>query len=144
MKEPNLTSLLRAWIPRPASPELHEKLFPRKEPTKAPARTSLRDNWNWLAPAALCAITVLLATNERSHLAGRIGAMDTNLFFASMTLNSMASSDSNVRSNFTLTKADLNLERNVWREASFESTNHAQTRSSMHSLPYRQTNSLQR
>jgi hypothetical protein len=88
---------------------------------------------------------MLVILGGQTHLQGPLGRPDTNLFFASITMNSVTSLNSAVsNSEFNLSKVDLNLEQNVWRMATFESTNLGETPSSMDSLPSGRTNSLMR
>lgn len=143
MNEPTqLETQLRSWTPRHPSPELREKLFPVE--TALMKKASL-GSWKWLVPATACALSLLVALGGRPHSQVYLGGADTNLFFASITMNGMTSTDaSSTQADFALSKRDLNLEQNVWRTASFDSTNLAQTRSSMGSLPVGKTNSLTR
>jgi hypothetical protein len=83
---------------------------------------------------------MLVILGSHSHSQSRMG--DTNLFFASMTVTSVPSLNFESSSVFALTKHDLNLEQNVWREAILESTNRGQSPSSKRSSPARKTNSL--
>ncbi|MEP6663659.1 MAG: hypothetical protein ABJC04_08340 [Verrucomicrobiota bacterium] len=139
MKEPDWEELLRNWTPRRASSSLREKLF---SPQTADRPVPARFHWNWLAPATIGAFTTLMILAGRPHLDHHFSPADTNLFFASAAMNILSSNSAGTLSNFALSKRDLNLEQNIWREASFASTNPAQTRSSMHSLPDVKTNSL--
>lgn len=138
MNEPNhLENLLRSWTLRCPSTNLRERLFAGNISGTPQRETRISSNWNWLGPATVCAFTMLVILGNHSHSQTQLG--DTNLFFASMTISPSNSENSSV---FALTKHDLNLEQNVWREATFESTNHGQSPSSKRSLPVRQTNSL--
>jgi len=85
---------------------------------------------------------MLVVLGGRSHADPHFGAPDTNLFFASMTMSSIPRVLSEASAEFALTKHDLNLEQNVWREAIFESTNLTRTPSSKRPLPLGRTNSL--
>jgi hypothetical protein len=89
---------------------------------------------------------MLVVLGARPHSAVRLAKADTNLFFASISMSNVASlSQPNPReSAFNLTKTDLNLEQNVWRSASFESTNRPQSPSSKRSESVDTTNSLTR
>ncbi len=163
MKEQNWVNLLRNWSPRPPSSELREKLFPttaserrspdRQESTRVnlPIRRSAflagygsHLRWNWLAPATVCALTMLVILGGGSSSTRSLGRTDTNLFFASITMTSVASSNSEGGNIFALSKRDMNLERNVWREAIFDSTNGGQSPSSKRSLTAMKTNGLTR
>lgn len=140
MKEPDhLESLLHSWMPRRPSARLREKIFADLSPAKHLPR---RFSWNWLAPLSVSAFTMLVVLSGRSHADVHFGAPDTNLFFASMTMTSLPGLSSGASGAFTLTKHDLNLEQNVWREAIFESTNLSRTPSSKRPLPLERTNSL--
>jgi hypothetical protein len=144
MNEPTqLETQLRSWTPRRPSPELRERIF-SVEAAPQKSRIPLR-SWNWLAPATVCALSLMVVFGGRPHSQFNLGSGDTNLFFASITMNGMTSNDvGSTQADFALSKSDLNLEQNVWRTASFDSTNLAQTRSSMGSLPVGKTNSLTR
>jgi len=135
---------LRSWTLRRPSTKLRENLF-APETTTAPAK-SFSFSWNWLAPSAICAFATLVMFGAHPHSPAHFGETDTNLFFASITMNNLTSLDtaSPLKSAFNLTKLDMNLEQNVWRTASFESTNRAQTPSSRRSVPIDTTNSLTR
>lgn len=85
---------------------------------------------------------MLVVLGGRSHADPHFGAPDTNLFFASMTMSSIPAARADASTAFALTKHDLNLEQNVWREAIFESTNLTRTPSSKRPLPLGRTNSL--
>ena len=126
-------------MPRRPSAKLRERLFPDVGPLSNPPR---RVSWNWLAPVTVCAFTMLMVLGGRSHSEAHFGAPDTNLFFASMTMSGIPRPNSEPSSAFGLTKHDLNLEQNVWREAIFESTNVPQTHSSNRPLPLERTNRL--
>jgi hypothetical protein len=111
----------------------------------APTQTRrLRFSLNWLAPVTVCTFTMLMIIGGRVHSPTHLGAADTNFFFASITMNSLTSlnSTASLKSDFSLSKLDLNLEQNVWRMATFASTNLGQSPSSMGSLPFGKTNSL--
>lgn len=126
-------------MPRRPSARVREQLFSAQVPANNPPRHFA---WNWLAPVTVCAFTMLVVVGGRSHSGAHFGAPDTNLFFASMTMSSVAPNDSEPATAFALTKHDLNLEQNVWREAIFESTNVAQTHSSIRPLHLGRTNRL--
>ena len=144
MNEPNsLESQLRSWMPRRPSDKLAEKLFA----TGTVAGTKRhRFSLNWLAPATVGIFSLLVICGAHPHFSSRLAGADTNLFFASVTINNTAALDSgeSAKTEFNLSKADLNLEQNVWRTASFESTNLSQSHSSSRSLPMFATNSLMR
>ena len=144
MNEPNyLETQLRSWTLRRPSDKIRENLFPVAVP-RSPEKPAL--SWNWLAPSAICVFTMLVMLGARPHASAHPGEADTNLFFASISMSNMTSFDSrsSLKSVFNLSKTDLNLEQNVWRTASFESTNLPQTHSSSRSLPVDTTNSLTR
>jgi hypothetical protein len=145
MNEPtHLENHLRFWTLRRPSAKIHAKLF-AVEAQPAPVKYPIF-SWNWLAPSAICIFTMLVMLGARPHSSARFGEADTNLFFASITMNNVTSftSSSSLKSAFNLSKMDLNLEQNVWRTASFESTNRAQSPSSKRSVPMDTTNSLTR
>lgn len=144
MNEPNsLENQLRSWTPRRPSDKLAEKLFA----TGTGAGTKRRRfTLDWLAPATVGIFSLLVICGAHPHFSTRLAGADTNLFFASVTINHAATLDPGgaSKTEFNLSKADLNLEQNVWRMASFESTNLSQSPSSSCSLPMFATNSLMR
>lgn len=145
MNQPNqLENLFHSGKLRRPADRIAADLFPsaiRTTAVKVSAPT-----WNWLAPLAVCAFTLLVTLIGRPHAPSHLRELDTNLFFASITMNNLGSFDSGTerKSVFALSKVDVNLEQNIWREATFESTNLSQTHSSMGSLPLGKTNSLMR
>ncbi|MEO5804627.1 MAG: hypothetical protein ABIR24_13965 [Verrucomicrobiota bacterium] len=144
MNEPkHLENLLASWTLRGPSAKIRDRLFAAES---AAASADRRLSVNWLAPLTVCALTMLVMWGGRPHSAAHLGAPDTNLFFASITMNSVTSwnSANSLKAAFNLSQADMNLEQNVWRMATFTSTNLGQTPSSMDSLPSRKTNSLMR
>ncbi len=136
-------NLFHSWKLRPPADKIAQNLFP---PAAKPMEKASWPSWNWLAPLAVCAFTLLVTLSSRPHAPSHLNVPDTNLFFASITMNNLSSSNGGTwgKSAFALSKADVNLEQNVWREATFESTNLGQTHSSMASLPLGKTNSLMR
>jgi hypothetical protein len=144
MNEPNyLENQLRSWTLRPPSDKIAANLFAAGI---APAQKRSAFSWNWLAPATAAVFTMLVICGASPHSPTSLGQTDTNLFFASITMDNATSfrSESSLKTAFNLSKSDLNLEQNVWRTASFESTNLPQTHSSSRSLPVETTNSLTR
>ena len=140
MNEPNhWENVLHSWTPRRPSTELGARIFAEEISPVAPRETRIM--WRWLGPVTVCAFTLLMFLGGHSHTQAHMGKMDTNLFFASMTMSGFPS-NSESSTVFALSKRDLNLEQNVWREAILESTNHGQSPSSKRSLPVRETNSL--
>lgn len=144
MNEPtHLENQLRSWTLRRPSAEIATSLFATES---VPEKKRSAFSWNWLAPATAAVFTMLVVFGAHPHSPASLGQADTNLFFASITMDnatSFTSSDS-LKTAFNLSKSDLNLEQNVWRSASFESTNRAQTPSSIRSLSVDITNSLTR
>lgn len=144
MNEPNhLENLLRSWTPRRPSAKIAANLFATEA---APERKRHALAWNWLAPATVGIFSLLVMLGAHSHSTAHLGEADTNLFFASITMNNATSftSANSLKSAFNLSKADLNLEQNIWRTATFASTNLRQSHSSMNPLPSGKTNSLLR
>ena len=145
MNEPNhLENRLASWTLRRPSVKIAANLFASET---APARETHRSiSWNWLAPTTVCIFTMLVVFGAHSHSEAHLGKADTNLFFASISMNNMTSlnAGSSLQSAFNLSKADMNLEQNVWRTATFTSTNLGQSPSSMGTLPTGKTNSLMR
>ena len=134
---------MRSWMPRRPSDKVVANLF-TSEAATAPKRRAF--SLNWLAPAAIGAFSVLVMFSAHSYSPARSGEANTNLFFASITMENATSftSATSLKTAFNLSKLDMNLEQNVWRNASFESTNEAQSHSSSRPLPVDTTNSLTR
>ena len=66
-----LEKQLQSWTPRRPSPEIARRLFgPAETPSVRPALRA--SAWNWLSPAAACALTMLLAVHTASHAPGRL------------------------------------------------------------------------
>jgi hypothetical protein len=109
-------------------------------PAEPKARQAV--SWNWLAPVAIGAFSMLMIFGGHSQSAHSFAGADTNLFFASMTVTGSTARGTEDLRNFTLSKQDLNLAENVWHKAIFASTNLQQSPSSKRVSPAKQTNGL--
>lgn len=144
MNEPNyLESQLRSWTLRRPSDKIASRIFSTEA---APKKSRARFSLNWLAPTTVGLLSLFVICGAHPHLASAPDEADTNLFFASITLDNATSytSGNSLKTAFNLRKKDMNLEQNVWRTASFESTNLSPSPSSSRSLPVNATNSLMR
>lgn len=144
MNEPNhLENQLRSWTLRRPSAKIAANLFATES---APEQKRFAFSWKWLAPTTAAVFMLLVLFGAHSYSPTSLKSSNTNLFFASITMNNATSflSGSSLKTTFQLSKSDLNLEQNVWRTASFESTNLSQTHSSSRSLSKETTNSLTR
>jgi hypothetical protein len=108
-----LEKQLQSWTPRRPSPEIARRLFgPAETPSVRPALRA--SAWNWLSPAAACALTMLLAVHTASHAPGRLAQGSNATFFASLMLNAAVSSNF---ANYPASQGDENLEWNIWSHA---------------------------
>jgi len=100
---------LQSWTPRRPSPEIARRLFGRAEkPSPSPARRA--QVWNWLSPAAACALTMLVAVRTASRAPARLSPDSNTAFLASLMLNAAAPSH-------VASYLDENLEWNIWTHA---------------------------
>src|SRR5580658_3923658 len=105
-----LESRLQSWTPRRPSPKIARRLFGAAEKSSLrPAR--LGNAWNWLSPAAACALTMLVAVHAANHTPGRLAQGSNATFFATLMIDAAASSNI---ATFTLSEMDENLEWNIW------------------------------
>jgi hypothetical protein len=70
--------------------------------------------WNWLSPAAACALTMLVAVHAASHAPGRLAQGSNSNFFASLMLDAAVSSNFAA---YSASQVDQNLEYNIWTHA---------------------------
>src|SRR5271157_1301266 len=108
MQEMNsLEKQLQSWMPRRPSARIARRLFAKA----APAHVFLRrtDVWNWLTPAAACAMTLMVATHGPSRHLPRLSVPDNASFFATLVFNAATS---NGPQTFVLGKMDENVEWN--------------------------------
>jgi hypothetical protein len=115
MNENNpLEKQLQTWIPRHPSDKIAARLFGGDlRPAALVRRTEF---WNWLTPAAACALTLLVVVGGANHRFARFENKDSAPFFATMMFNADAASNS--QQTIFLSKKDVNLEWNVWSHAS--------------------------
>lgn len=125
----SLEKKLQSWVPRHPSPEIARGLFDTAQPVES---FSLA-HWSWLAPATAVFLGALVFLSA-FHMPGR-SADEHGPAVVSMMLSAAGSSNvdqsSWVSGALSLTKLDVNLEWNVWREAIFDWTNGSQSTSSM-------------
>jgi hypothetical protein len=110
MQEMNpLEKQLQSWMPRRPSAKIARRLFAKAAP--APAFLRRREVWGWLTPAAACVLTLLVMVNSTSRHLPRLSASDKTAFFATLMFNAAGS---NLQQTFVLSKADENMEVNIW------------------------------
>jgi hypothetical protein len=108
-----LEKQLQSWTPRRPSPKIARRLFRRAEtPSVRPARRT--QAWNWLSPAAACALTMLVAVHTASRVPGRLAQGSNATFLASLVLNAAATSNI---ATYSVSEMDENLEWNIWHHA---------------------------
>jgi hypothetical protein len=96
-----LENQLQSWKPRLPSPKIARRLFgPAAKPSLRPARHL--GAWNWLSPAAACALTMLVVVHTASRVPGRLGQGSNGTLLASNAAS------------FTFSEMDENLEYNFW------------------------------
>jgi hypothetical protein len=108
---------LESWTPRRPSPRVGRRLFGAPVTANA-ATTPFRRTagWNWLAPMAACALTMLVAVHTASQATVPLANRDSDGSFFTFMLRA-ATSSSNLAT-FSLSQMDENMEYNVWRHAS--------------------------
>jgi hypothetical protein len=104
-----LEKQLRSWTPRRPSAKIARRLFA----TTAPAAVFLRraEVWNWFTPVAACILTLMVAAHTASRHLPHLSTRDGATFFATVVFNAASS---NEQQTFALSKADENMEWNVW------------------------------
>jgi hypothetical protein len=83
--------------------------------TKAAAAPQRATTWNWLAPMAACALTLLVAVHTGSRASLPLASQNSSASFFTVMLD--AATSSNLAS-YSLSEMDENLEWNVWPHAS--------------------------
>jgi hypothetical protein len=79
MKETDLENQLRSWKPRPASPKIKERLFPRKAIVREFASVV-----RWIAPTAACGLMAIAVfrheggLQQEGHESGQMGLLGSN------------------------------------------------------------------
>ena len=135
----SLEKKLSSWVPRRPSAKIHRALFHERGNFDLMASTLPR--WPWIAPAAaaLLAGFVLLSA---AHLLPRSRPDDRPpmaILMSSTLGSSNVEGSSWLGGAGALTKIDVNLEWNIWREAIFDWTNGSQSTSSMGFSPRSRT-----
>jgi hypothetical protein len=124
-KPDTLENRLQSWNPRRPSEDVARNIFDaarREQRAAASPRSGVSllrgmEIWNWLTPVAACCLTmVVLCGAGNSKPAMRLRSRDNATFFA------MASSNLALKT-FELSKADENIEWNVWPHATLPTTN---------------------
>ena len=67
--------------------------------------------WNWLTPAAACALTLMVLVHGASRRLPPLSTTDNASFFGTLIFNPATS---NVQHTFVLSKMDENMEWNIW------------------------------
>lgn len=96
---------MESWVPRRPSPKIEEHLFGRKRGPVAPMAI-----WSWLTPAAACALTLLVTVHNPYRHDPDFDSTNT----AAVSSFMYDSQASNTPRTFVLSRADLNMEWNVW------------------------------
>jgi len=107
-----LEKQLQSWTPRRPSAKIARRLFAKAAP--APVFLRRAEVWNWLTPAAACALTVMVTLFNASHREARLSHADKASYFATLMVNTASS---NGTQTLVLSKRDENLEWNVWPRA---------------------------
>ena len=85
--------------------------------------------WNWVTPVAACCLTVVVLCSGSSRRATQYEPRDHATYFATLMLNATSSNVSS--QTFSLSKADENIEWNVWPHATLRTTNYGGARDAM-------------
>src|SRR4051794_34401624 len=112
---------LHSWSPRQPSEKIARDLFEtgrasRSARAASPTFRPRLEILNWLTPVAACCLTVIVLCGNATRHALPSSTRDNATFFA------MASSNLALKT-FELSKADENIEWNVWPHASLPTTN---------------------
>jgi hypothetical protein len=103
-----LEKQLRSWIPRRPSAKIARRLFEKAAPGPAVLRRA--EVWNWLTPVAACALALMFIAHGADRRFARSSVPGNDAFFATLVFNA----SSNVQQTFALSKADENVEWNIW------------------------------
>ncbi len=104
---------LQSWTPRRPSPKVARRLFGAAGQAAALPRRA--DTWNWLAPLAACALTLLVAVHTASRASAPLASRNHGGSLFTVMLD--AATSSNLAS-YSLSQMDENMEWNVWPHAS--------------------------
>jgi hypothetical protein len=112
---------LESWSPRQPADKIARELFEAGHAPRPTRVTSVTvrhriEILSWLTPVAACCLTVLVMCGNATRHAISSSAHDNATFFA------MASSNVALKT-FELSKANENIEWNVWPHASSPTTN---------------------
>lgn len=114
---------LQSWTPRRPSSRVARRLFGPAEEAIRPVRREV--GWNWLAPLAGCALTMLVAVHTATLTSTPLANRTNNASFFTYMLNAAGSSN---RAPFTLSQLDENMEYNAWPQLAWTfSTSSIQT-----------------
>jgi hypothetical protein len=109
-----LEKQLQSWVPRRPSSRVARRLFGvTGEASVTPRRAA---SWNWLAPMAACALTMLVAVHTASLATPPRADRSNSGSLFTFILNAAATS-SNLAT-FSLSQMDENMEWNIWSHAS--------------------------
>ena len=100
---------LRSWTPRRPSDKIARRLF-----AKTGSGLFLgpgAELWRWLTPVAACVLTLLVTVQSSNRHLARLNEPDRAACFATFMFRG---SSSNLQQTFVLSKADENVEWNVW------------------------------
>ena len=108
---------LQSWSPRQPSAKIAKALFEsaQRPPQSAPRSSSHwrgLEVWNWLTPVAACCFTVMVLCSKPTRRVTSYDPRDHATYFATVMLNAASSNVSS--QTFALSKADENIEWNVW------------------------------
>ena len=143
MNETKLENQLRSWIPRQPSAKIQAALFDAARKSRSRPSATPSGALNWFLPATASFLAMLLVLSISNNRPSHFGERPAGPLLAAMMLDgaTLTNLEQGMQT-FALTAIDLNLEWNICFKATFESTNHSQTPSSIDSLPVAKTNQL--
>jgi len=104
---------LQSWTPRRPSSKVARRLFGvAGQAATLPQRTA---TWNWLAPLAACALTMLVAVHTASRASAPLASRNNGGSLFTFMLDAATSSNF---ATYSLSQMDENMEWNVWPHAS--------------------------
>jgi hypothetical protein len=109
---------LQSWTPRRPSSKIARRLFGIAGEAAMPLPRAA--SWNWLAPVAACALTMLVALHTSSLATAPLASRNNSGSLFTIMLNA-ASSSSNFAT-FSLSQMDENMEFNIWPHATHHLT----------------------